>query len=341
MNVKKKAKPKKNKHSAWLPIGVALSAFVYIIPIWALAVFALFHRLRTKHPTQPFKFMLIACGTLCFLWGGFDFLRDMATFRFANFAEVQDVFALAVRAFVGLSLFLAYFIVRRQERRFERYEAIIGVSQHYSIPDIAKTLGCTVWRATRELNNMIAQGRFGDVAFLDAETRHFVRSSHALTLLKRDLESQASPPPQAERKVETTDEFQKVLLEIGEIRNQIRDEDIAQQITEIETITAQIFKSVREKPEKMPQIRGFLNYYLPTTLKLMNAYSDLEQKAVAGENITAAKANIQEVLGRLVTGFTHQSDALYKEDALDIESDIQVLAQMMKKDGLMGDGLIQ
>jgi len=340
MNTTQKIKPRKKKNSAWLPIGVMLSAVVYFIPIWAFAIFALFRRLGTRHATRPFKFMLIACGILCLLWGGFDFLRDMVTFQFTTLAEVREVLSVAVSAFVGLSMFLAYFIVRRQERLFERYEVIIGVSQHYAVPGIAKTMGRSVGRATRDLNNMIDQGRFGEAAFIDAETHYFVRSSHALTLLKRGMDEEASAR-RAQQEMENADDFQKVILEIGQIRSQIRDEDISGQITEIETITAQIFKSVRDKPEKMPQIRGFLNYYLPTTLKLMNAYCDLEQKAVAGENITAAKANIQEVLGRLVTGFTHQSDALYREDALDIESDIQVLEQMLKKDGFMSDGLMQ
>ncbi|MCL2827496.1 MAG: 5-bromo-4-chloroindolyl phosphate hydrolysis family protein [Oscillospiraceae bacterium] len=335
-----KTKQKKKKNSAWLPIGVALSAVVYLIPIWPLALFALFRRLSTRRPTRPFKFMLIACGILLLLWGSADFLWNAITLQLSTFAAVREVLAVAVRTFVGLAMFLAYFLTLRQERRFERYEVIIGVNQHYSILNIAKTTGRPVGRVTRDLDNMIVQGRFGEVAFLDAETCHFVRSGHALTLLKRDIDERTAVR-RAEQEMENADEFQKIILEIGQIRNRIRDVDISKQVEEIEAITAQIFKSVRDKPEKMPQIRGFLNYYLPTTLKLMRSYCELEQKAVAGENITAAKANIQEVLGRLVTGFTHQSDALYKEDALDIESDIQVLEQMLKKDGFLRDGMMQ
>ena len=89
-----------------------------------------------------------------------------------------------------------------------------------------------------------------------------------------------------------------------------------------------------EKPEKKSEIKSFMSYYLPTTLKLLRSYSTFERQGVGGENIDSAKKDIERILDTLVVGFTQQLDQLFKTDVLDISSDIEVLEQMMKKDGL-------
>ena len=106
----------------------------------------------------------------------------------------------------------------------------------------------------------------------------------------------------------------------------------------VENATARIFNAVREKPEKEPQIKSFMSYYLPTTLKLLRSYADFEQSGADGENIRAAKAEIERILDTLVDGFKKQLDKLYESDAMDISSDIDVLESMLRRDGLAGDG---
>ena len=77
-----------------------------------------------------------------------------------------------------------------------------------------------------------------------------------------------------------------------------------------------------------------MNYYLPTTLKLLESYSRIERVGVAGQNMQEAKDNIEQILDMLTVGFQQQFDQLFKAESLDITSDIEVLEQMMKKDGL-------
>jgi len=84
----------------------------------------------------------------------------------------------------------------------------------------------------------------------------------------------------------------------------------------------------------MPRIRMFVNYYLPTTLKLLESYSRIERVGVAGQNMQEAKDNIEKILDMLTAGFQQQFDQLFQSESLDITSDIEVLEQMMKKDGL-------
>lgn len=77
-----------------------------------------------------------------------------------------------------------------------------------------------------------------------------------------------------------------------------------------------------------------MSYYLPTTLKILRAYAQLEDQEVAGENITAAMERIEGMMDKVVEGFEKQLDQLFQGDALDITSDVEVLERMLSKDGL-------
>ena len=91
---------------------------------------------------------------------------------------------------------------------------------------------------------------------------------------------------------------------------------------------------------KSPQLHSFLSYYLPTTLKILRAYAQLEDQEVNGENISAAMERIENMMDKVVEGFEKQLDQLFQGDALDITADVEVLERMLAKDGLSSqDGL--
>jgi 5-bromo-4-chloroindolyl phosphate hydrolysis protein len=115
---------------------------------------------------------------------------------------------------------------------------------------------------------------------------------------------------------------------------------ICEKVQRIENVTVKIFRLVDEKPEKASQIRRFMNYYLPTTLKLLHSYETLEKQGVDGENITTAKNDIVRVLDTLAAGFEQQLDNLFMSDKIDISADIDVLENLMRRDGLTDDGNI-
>ena len=89
-------------------------------------------------------------------------------------------------------------------------------------------------------------------------------------------------------------------------------------------------------PEKRPQIRRFLSYYLPTTLKILNAYDRMDETGVEGANIDGAKGKIEAIMGHIVQAFDKQLDALFGAEALDISTDIAVMEQMLAREGLGG-----
>ena len=106
------------------------------------------------------------------------------------------------------------------------------------------------------------------------------------------------------------------------------------QIDLIERLTTQIFGCVKEHPEKLKQIRQFLNYYLPTTIKLMEQYVTLQNQSVKTENITEGMQKIEDLLDKVIVAFQRQLDALFESDVVDITADIRVMEQMMASEGL-------
>lgn len=114
--------------------------------------------------------------------------------------------------------------------------------------------------------------------------------------------------------------------------DRIADPVLSAKIDRIEEITARIFQVVEADPKKRTRIDTFLNYYLPTTQKLLDSYAQFEQAGVEGENLRQAKQRIEATMDTIGKGFEHQLDELYKSDALDVDSDIRVLETMLRWD---------
>lgn len=168
--------------------------------------------------------------------------------------------------------------------------------------------------------------------------------------------SQAAPQPQPqaqpqpaprheEKKPQSTGnpEIDALLVERGRavsemrrLNDSIKDPKISAQITHLEATTGKIIDAVVEKPSKLPQIRKFMNYYLPTTLKLLNAYDRMDAAGVSGTNIDGTKGKIGDMLDTVCTAFTRQLDDLYGEEAMDVSAEIKVMEQMLAQEGLGG-----
>mgnify|MGYP002744763190 CR=1 FL=1 len=155
-------------------------------------------------------------------------------------------------------------------------------------------------------------------------------------------------PKQEKKKQETTgdpeldkliQERDRAVSEMRRLNDSIEDPKISAQIDHMEAVTAKIIAHVVEHPRKLPQIRKFLNYYLPTTLKLLNAYDRMGAAGVEGANIDGTMGRIDAMMDKVVEGFEKQLDKLFQDDAMDIATDVQVLERMLEKDGLSGGGM--
>lgn len=126
---------------------------------------------------------------------------------------------------------------------------------------------------------------------------------------------------------------QEMLRQIRAENDAIPDEALSGQMDELERLCVQIFRTVAEKPGKAPQIRKFMNYYLPTTLKMLASYRTMQQRGVSATDMTEAHSTLVRGMGMVLTACQKQLDNLYKDDLLDVSTDIDVLEQMLKRDG--------
>ena len=171
---------------------------------------------------------------------------------------------------------------------------------------------------------------FPDVGY---EIRNEAQTQSAAQTAPKAEEAKSTGNPEVDALL---GEREKAVTEMRRLNDSIKDVKISAQITHLETTTSKIIGAVVEKPSKLPQIRKFMNYYLPTTLKLLNAYDRMDSTGVSGANIDGTKGKIEDMLDTVCVAFSRQLDALYGEEALDISTDIKVMEQMLQQEGIGG-----
>lgn len=129
------------------------------------------------------------------------------------------------------------------------------------------------------------------------------------------------------------------LAEMRRLDEAIADEKISADIVHLQQTSEKIFARVKEEPARLPQIRKFMSYYLPTTLKLLRAYEQAAAQGVSGENIDSTKRRVNGIMDSIVPAFDKQLDGLFGEQAMDISTDITVLENMMAREGFSDDPL--
>ena len=166
---------------------------------------------------------------------------------------------------------------------------------------------------------MISKGYFGGKAYLNRELGYFFRSSQADEDWQRRQEEaeEASVPPK-----EAEEGYSGILRNIRRANDRIADPVLSAKIDRLE----------EADPRKRGSIDTFLNYYLPTTQKLLDSYAEFEATGVEGANLGQAKERIEKTMDSIVAGFEHQLDELYKMDAMNVDSDIRVMETMLRRD---------
>ena len=128
-------------------------------------------------------------------------------------------------------------------------------------------------------------------------------------------------------------ERDRALSEMRRLNDAIADEKISAQIDHLEEVAKKIIDHVVDHPKKLPQIRRFMDYYLPTTLKILNAYDRMDSTGIAGDNISTTKAKVEGMMDTITQAYDKQLDSLFREEALDISTDITVMENLLAREG--------
>ena len=244
---------------------------------------------------------------------------------------IEDVVAGSLPLFAGIGMCIGANIMRTGRRIRRKIDKIVGDANHMYIKEIADALPCSYDKCRRYLEDCIDKGVFGDDAYLDMRTRCLIVRGDA-------PKPEPAPKPAApQAPAAPQSEYDKTLARLRELNDAIPDEEMSERIARLEAVTAKIFAQAESDPDKLPQMRKFLDYYLPTSLKLLEAYAEMDAQGIEGENITESKRRIEQTMGTLVTAFENQLDKLFQSDALDLSADIDVMEKMLQADGLAGD----
>lgn len=227
----------------------------------------------------------------------------------------------------GVAMLVAGQRMKRRSARVARYLAVMGERGYISVEELCTVTGKSRKKVESDLDFMVEKGLLGAGAYLDSGRGVFFRSADAFADYANETAKKANVTPK-----EANEGYAGALRAIRSANDRIADAVLSEKIDHLETVAGKIFREVEQHPEKQQQAATFLNYYLPTTLKLLDSYAKFEEAGIEGENLSRAQERIEETMDALIKGFDKQLDDLYRNEAMDIDSDIRVMENMLRRD---------
>ena len=229
--------------------------------------------------------------------------------------------------------------------RVQKYNRAIGTASFVSIKQLADSVSkpqeltlkdCR--RLCREMSSLHLD-KEETCLILDRETYQFYLEAQN-SQRRREAEEEkrrqeAERDPKRAQLYETLKEGNQYLRKIREVNHALPGEEISRKLSRLELVTEKIFLQVEQQPECLPDIRRFMNYYLPTTLKLVTAYQKFEEQPVQGSNIIEAKKEILDALDTAGIAFENLLNKLFQDDAMDISTDISAMETILSQEGLL------
>ena len=240
--------------------------------------------------------------------------------------------------------------------RFKTYRKTLGEKTHCTLERLARSVGKNVKFVRKELQQMIDAGLFleghldkeeKNLIISDETYRNFEQSRLAMEERQR-LEAAAQKQAAAEQSrkpaasqdpqvQEVLDRGNAFIAEIRRCNDAIPGREISEKISRMETIVRRIFERAQAHPEIVPDLKKLMDYYLPMTVKLLNAYAEMDAQPIQGETIEGSKREIEATLDTLNLAFEKLLDSVFKDTAMDVSSDISVLNTLLAQEGLTED----
>ena len=231
--------------------------------------------------------------------------------------------------------------------RFQKYIKALGDHTYCNFQKLAQTVEKTEKFVKKDVIRMIDKGWFLE-GHVDAQETCLITSNETYaqyqeTEKQLELRKQEADPkvqleenmsPEAQDVLKKGNEF---LVKIRQSNDAIPGEEISAKISRMELIVQKIFERAGEHPEVIPDLRKLMDYYLPMTVKLLDAYEDMDGQPVQGENITSSKKEIEDTIDTLNLAFEKLLDSIFRDTAWDVSSDISVLHTVLAQEGLTED----
>jgi len=242
--------------------------------------------------------------------------------------------------------------IRKRLKRYQRYISQMHDRNYYMIKDFSSVTGQSIKYIANDLQKMIDIGMFPE-GHMDEKKTCFMINNESYEQYVKLQENMKMKDLEKQTKEEKTDknttlkpEISKAINEGRQYVKKIKDmnieipgEEISSKLDRLEEVTGKIFDYVEIHPEKFPEIKKFTEYFLPTTLKLLDAYREFDYQPVKGANISTAKKEIEETLDTINHAFENLLDGLFEDAAMDISTDISVMETMLAQEGLSQNNL--
>lgn len=238
-------------------------------------------------------------------------------------------------------------VLRKRFNRFRRYILEMDGKMYCDIKQLAAATGFSHKFIVKDLKKMIKL-RMLPQAHLDETEQCIMLDQQTyedyLRLEEQRKNQQQEEQQKEEAKANESEEERMVrevvkegklyIQKINEVNQDVPGEEVSKKLYQLELVATKIFERVQEKPEKIGDLRKFMDYYMPTTLKLVCAYREFDQMEVQALNIEKAKVEIEQTLDTVNEAFANLLESLYEDEVMDISTDISVLQTMLKQEGL-------
>lgn len=232
---------------------------------------------------------------------------------------------------------------RKRYRRARKYVEILNGRGFCEIKELAEKSNQSETETRKDLRKMIQKRVFRE-AYMDKQETCLMINRIAYdyylqaeeSLRQREMEEakrkeqEEKMSPEILEMIRTGDEY---IRTIREANDDIPGEVISEKLDRLEQVVRRIFESVKKHPEQKKEMDKFMDYYMPTTLKLVNAYREFDALEVKGENITNAMQEIENTLDTISRAFEKLLDDLFQDAAFDVSTDISVLQMMLAREG--------
>lgn len=302
-------------------------------------------------------------GPICTVIGGvFTGIFGIASIVMSAVQSAFDSTAVTLAGHITLSitipLTLAFAVVlmkgimtSQRVRRFRSYTRLIGQRTYCQVKDLAAAVGKNEKVVIKDLQKLIESRAFTNGhldaqntclmlddatyrQYLEAQSAYQQRQREEQQRQKADEEIFSSQDMDNPELVKAIEEGNRYIASIREANDALEGEAISEKLYRLEALIRKIFECLKQKPEQLPKLRKFMNYYMPTTLKLVQAYRELDAQPASGENISQSKKEIEKTLDTINLAYEKLIDSFFEDTAMDIRSDISVLETMLAQEGL-------
>lgn len=241
-------------------------------------------------------------------------------------------------------------------KKAERYVRLCGSKMYASLEELSNQTGRPVYRVRKDIRKILRKGivpsahidragscfMLNDVVYKQYMEAEEARRQRELEQKDAELKNRKTPSElvseaRGQQKSELEimiAEGQSYIKQLRDMNDAIEGEVISAKLFQLEDLLKEIFARVQAEPEQMHRMHKVMDYYLPTTVKLLEAYKEFDDVSMPGADIVSAKDEIEKTIDTINAAFVELLNTLFQDKVFDITTDAQVLQTMLASEGL-------